>query len=333
MAIGIERRQFISALGGAAVVWPLVAGAQQTDRVRRIGVLMNKTADDSQGRDEISILVSALQQRGWTLGGNLHIDYRWGAGDANLYRKFAAELVALAPDLLFGVGGTVVGALQQVTHDVPIVFVETTDPVNRGLVASLSQPGGNTTGFTQFEFGISGKWLELLKEIAPGVTRAAVVRDPGQFSGVGELAAIQAVAPALRVDLSPVDARDANAIERTLTEFARQPNGGVIVTPSGAADRNRDRIINVANQHRLPAVYARRYYVIGGGLISYGPDTREPFRLAAGYVDRILKGEKPADLPVQAPTTLELVINLKTAKALNLTIPASVLARANEVIE
>jgi putative tryptophan/tyrosine transport system substrate-binding protein len=329
----MKRRAFITLFGGAAAAWPLTARAQQSEPMRRVGVLSNKSTDDPQGHDDVSAFVSALQERGWTLGGSLQIDYRWGAGDANLYRKFAAELVALAPDVLLGVGGTAIGALQQVTRDLPIVFVETTDPVNRGLVASLSRPGGNTTGFTQFEFGISGKWLELLKEIAPRITRAAVIRDPGQFSGVGELAAIQAIAPSLRVDLSPVDARDADAIERALTEFARQPNGGVIVTPSGASDRNRDRIITLANQQRLPAVYAFRFYVTDGGLVSYGPDTREPFRLGAGYVDRILKGEKPADLPVQAPTKYELSINLKTARALGLTVPSSLLARADEVIE
>ena len=235
--------------------------------------------------------------------------------------------------MLLAVGGTVVGALQRATHDVPIVFVETTDPVSRGLVASLSQPGGNTTGFTQFEFGISGKWLELLKEIAPGVARAAVIRDPSEFSGVGELATIQTVASSLKVDISPVDARDAGEIQRAIKDFARQSNGGIIVTPSGASIKHRDMIINLADQYRLPAVYGRRYFVTGGGLISYGPDQTEPFQLAAGYVDRILKGEKAADLPVQAPTKIELIINLKTAKTLGLAIPPSLLATADKVIE
>ncbi len=328
----MNRRAFISLLGGGAAAWPLAARAQ-TDHVRRIGVLMNKAADDAEARSEVSAFVGALQERGWTLGGNLQIDYRWGAGDADRYRTYAAELVAHAPDLLLAVGGTVVGALQRVTRDVPIVFVETTDPVNRGLVASLSRPGGNITGFMQFEFGISGKWLELLKEIAPRVTRAAVIRDPSQFSGVGALAAIQTVAPSFGVDLSPVDARDAGEIERAIADFARQSNGGVIVTASGAADRNRELIVTLAARHRLPAVYAYRYFVTGGGLISYGPDTNDPFRLAAGYVDRILKGGKPADLPVQAPTKYQLVINLKAAKAIGLDVPATVLARADEVIE
>jgi putative ABC transport system substrate-binding protein len=323
--------------GGAAAAWPLAAraqqGAQQGERMRRIGALMNKAADDAEGRAQVSAFEGALQQRGWKLGGNLQIDYRWSAGDASRYRSYAAELVAQAPDLLLGVGGTVVGALQRATRDVPIVFVGTTDPVNRGLVASLSRPGGNTTGFTQFEFGISGKWLELLKEIAPSVTRAAVIRDPSQFSGVGMLAAIQAIAPSLRVELSALDARDTGEIERALTNFARQPNGGVIVTASAAADHHRDLIITLAKRHRLPTVHAYRYFVTEGGLIAYGPDTNEPFRLAAGYADRILKGEKPGDLPVQEPTRYQLVINLKTAKALGLDIPATVLARADEVIE
>ena len=292
-------------LGGAAA-WPLAARAQQTDSVRHVGVLMNKGADDAEGHAEVSAFEGALQERGWRLGGNLQIDYRWGAGDADRYRTYSAELAAHAPDLLLGEGGRFVGALQRATRDVPIVFVGTTDPVNRGLVASLSRPGGNTTGFLQFEFDISGKWLELLKEIAPRTKRAAVIRDPSQFSGVGELAAIQSIAPSLRVDLSPVDARDAGAIERAITDFARRSDSGAIVTPSGASEKHRRLIITLATQHRLPTVYAYRYFVIGGGLISYGPDTNEPYRLAAGYVDRILKGEKPADLPVQAPTKYQL---------------------------
>ncbi len=333
MASGIGRREFISALGSTVFMWPLAAHAQQPDRMRRIGVLMNKTTEDSQGRDEISAFVSALQDHGWKLGSNLQIDYRWGAGDANLYRKFAAELVALAPDLMFGAGGTVVGALQQVTRDVPIVFVKTTDPVDRGLVASLSRPGGNTTGFTQFEFGISGKWLGLLKEIAPRVTRAAVIRDPSEFSGVGEVAAIQTMASSLGVDILAVDARDVAGIERVFTEFARQSTGGVIVTPSGASIKHRNLIITLAARYRLPAVYVQRYFVTNGGLISYGTDETDQFRRAAGYIDRILKGEKPADLPVQAPNKYELVVNLKTAKALGLTVPQSILARADAVIE
>ncbi len=327
----MRRRDFIKGIAGTATAWPVAARAQQGERVRRVGVLMNKAADNPEGRREVSTFEGALQKSGWILGANLQIDYRWGAGDR--YLIYATELVTRDPNVLLAEGGTVVGALQRVTRDVPIVFFGTTDPVNRGLIASLSRPGGNTTGFTQFEFGISGKWLELLKQVAPGVTRAAVIRDPSQFSGVGELAAIQAIAPSLSVDLSPVDARDAQAIERAITDFARQPNGGLIVTPSGAAERHRELIITFANQHRLPAIFAYSYFVRGGGLISYGPDHLEELRLAAGYVDRILKGEKPADLPVQAPTKIELVINLKTAKALGLTIPASLLASADELIE
>jgi putative ABC transport system substrate-binding protein len=295
---------------------------------------MNKAADDSQGRSDVSTFETALRKHGWKLGDNLQIDYRWGAGDTNLYRKFSDELVALAPDLLFGIGGTAVGALQRVTRDVPIVFAETTDPVNRGLVASLLRPGGNTTGFTQFEFSISGKWLELLKQIAPDVTHAAVIRDPSQFSGVGELAAIQAIASLLRLDVTPIDACDTGEIERVIEVFARHPNGGLIVTPSGASIKHRDLIIALASKHRLPAVYTFRYFVTGGGLISYGPDQTEPYRLAAGYIDRILsRGERPSELPVQATTKIELVINLKTAKALGLTIPETLLAIADEVIQ
>ena len=294
---------------------------------------MNKTADDTQGRRELSALESALRERGWKTGNNVQIDYRWGAGDLNLYRKFAADLVGLSPDLLFGVGGTVVGALQQATLTVPIVFVETTDPVNRGLVASLSRPGGNTTGFTQFEFGISGKWLELLKQIVPSLARALVIRDPSEFSGVGELAAIQAIAPGLGVELTALDARNTSEIERVITDFAHRPNRGMVVTPSGASIKHRSLIISLANQFRLPAVYASSYWVSDGGLISYGPDEAEPYMLAAGYIDRILKGEKPSELPVQAPTKIELVINLKTAKASSLTIPPPLVAAANQAIE
>jgi putative ABC transport system substrate-binding protein len=329
----MRRREFITLLGGAAATWPLAARAQQPKRMRRIGALMNKAIDDSEARSEVSAFVGALQERGWTLGGNLQIDYRWGAGNADRYRTYAAELVAQAPDLLLAAGGTVVGTLLLVTRDLPIVFVETSDPVDRGLVASLSRPGGNTTGFTQFDFAISGKWLELLKEIAPRVTRAAVIRDPGQFSGVGEVAAIQTIASSLGVAISSVDARDVAGIERAITEFARQSNGGVIVTPSGASIKHRDLIIKLAAQQRLPAVYTNRYAVTGGGLISYGSNSVDQYRRAAEYVDRILKGEKPADLPVQAPTKYELAINLKTAKALGLTVPPQLLARADEVIE
>jgi putative ABC transport system substrate-binding protein len=329
----IGRRDLITLLGGTAAAWPLAVRAQPANRVRRIGVLSNKAADDSEGRAEAAAFEDALRQRGWHVGGNLRIEYRWSAGDSSRYPTYAAELVAQAPDLLFAVGGTAVGALQRVTRELPIVFVGVTDPVSRGLVDSLSRPGGNTTGFILFEYGISGKWLELLKEIAPRVTRAIVIRDPSEFSGVGELAAIQAVAPSLRVELSPVDARDAGVIERALADPAHQSNIGVIVTLSGAAIRHRNLIVTLAARHRLPAVYVDRFFVAGGGLISYGPDDIEPFRLAAGYVDRILKGEKPGDLPVQAPTKYQLTINVRTAKAMGLDVPATLLARADEVIE
>jgi putative ABC transport system substrate-binding protein len=330
--MSMKRREFVTLLGGAAA-WPLAARAQQSNRVRRVGVLMDIRADDPEASVQGGAFERALQQQGWTLGGSLRIDYRWGAGDANLYRKFAEELVALAPDIVLAVGGTAVGALQQVTRSIPIVFVQVTDPVNRGLVASLARPGGNTTGFIQFEFGIGGKWLELLKQIAPKVSRVAVIRDPVQFSGVGQLAAIQTAAPLFGVELTPVDARDSTEIDRAIAEFGRGANGGMIATASGQAIGHRELIIRLAAQHRLPAVYAYRYFVTGGGLISYGPDTTDPYRSAAGYVDRILKGAKPADLPVQTPTKLELVINLKTAAALGLAVPPPLLAAADEVIE
>ena len=328
----MRRREFIALLSGAAA-WPSAARAQQSDRIRRIGMLSNMSSGDSQGREEAAAFAEALKVHGWISGGNLQIEYRWGAGDGERYRTYAAQLVAQAPDVLLAVGGTAVGALQRVTRDIPIVFVATSDPVNRGLVASLARPGGNTTGFTIFEYSICAKWLELLKEIAPRIMRAAVIRDPSEFSGVAEFAAIQAIAPSLSVDLSPIDPRDSDAMERAVRDFARQSNSGLIVTTSGASIKDRDRIIALAAQQRLPAVYASRYFATAGGLISYGPDDLEQYRRAAGYVDRILKGEKPADLPVQAPTKYELVINLKTAKALGLEIPLSVRARADEVIE
>jgi len=276
--------------------------------------------------------VQGLQQLDWSVGSNLRIDYRWGAGDAERFRRYAAELVALAPDVILASGATVT-ALQQVTRTIPIVFAQVTDPVGLGVVESLARPGSNATGFTPSEFGISAKWLELLKEVAPGVTRAAVLRDPIVTAGPAQLAAIQGVAPSFGVELKPVDIRDRSAIERALASFARSPNGGLIVTVTPAAAVHRHLIITLAARHRLPAVYGYRYFVMDGGLISYGPDTIDQYRQAAGYVDRILKGEKPADLPVQAPTKYELVINLKTAKALGLEVPPTLLARADEVIE
>ena len=328
----MRRREFIVGIGLGSV-WPLVARAQQSERMRRIGVLSNKGSGDPHGHEEAAAFSDALKAHGWISGGNLQIDYRWGAADGERYRTYAADLVAQAPDVLLAVGGTVVGALQRVTRDVPIVFVAASDPVNRGLVASLSRPGGNTTGFLLFEYSICGKWLELLKEITPHITRAAVIRDASEFSGVAEFAAIQAIAPSLGVDLSPIDPRDAGAMERAIKDIAHQADGGLIVTQSGASIKDRDRIIALAAQERLPAAYANRLFVTAGGLISYGPDEIDQYRRAADYVDRILRGEKPADLPVQAPTKYELSINTKTAKALGIAMPASLLSRADVVIE
>ena len=328
----MRRREFIALLSGAAA-WPSAARAQQSDRIRRIGMLSNMGSGDSQGREEAAAFAEALKVHGWISGGNLQIEYRWGAGDGERYRTYAAQLVAQAPDVLLAVGGTAVGAVQRVTRDIPIVFVGASDPVNRGLVASLSRPGGNTTGFTIFEYSICAKWLELLKEIAPRIMRAAVIRDPSEFSGVAEFAAIQAIAPSLSVDLSPIDPRDSDAMERAVRDFARQSNSGLIVTTSGASIKNRDRIIALAAQQRLPAVYASDYFATAGGLMSYGPDDIDQYRRAADYVDRIFKGEKPAELPVQAPTKFELAINLKTAKTLGIAVPQTLLARADKLIE
>ncbi len=329
----MNRRRFITLLGGAAFAWPPAARAQQPERMRRIGVLMAQAADDPEYQNRVAAFLQGLEQLGWTDGRNVRIDYRWGAGDAGRIRRYAGELVALAPDVILATGTSTVAPLQQATHTVPIVFVNVVDPVGAGFVASLAQPGGNATGFTLFEYTTSGKWLELLKEIAPGVTRAAVIRDATQGSGTSQFAVIQAVAPSFGVEVRPVDARDAGEIERGITAFARGSNGGLIVLASALAIIHRQLIITVAARHRLPAVYAYRFFVTGGGLISYGPDSIDPYRRAAGYVDRILKGEKPADLPVQAPTKYELVINLKTAKTLGLDVPPTLLARANEVIE
>jgi len=328
----MRRREFITLLGGAATAWPLAARAQQGERVRRVAVLMPFTADDPEAQPRLLAFAQGLQELGWTVGRNLRIDTRWAASDADRARKYAAELVALAPDIIVANGASVLGPLQQATRAVPIVFVNVPDPVGGGNVASLAHPSGNATGFMQSEYSMSAKWLELLKEIAPRVTRAVVIRDPTSTPGVGQFAVIQSAAGSLGVELSPIDMRDAGEIERGVTAFARAPNGGLIVTTAGSVTR-RGLIIALAARHKLPAVYPYRYHVSGGGLISYGPDVVDQFRQAAGYVDRILKGEKPADLPVQAPTKYELVINLKTAKALGLTVPDSLLARADEVIE
>jgi putative ABC transport system substrate-binding protein len=335
----VKRRNFITGLGGAALapsmLWPRAARAQQADRMRRIGLLMNLAADDPQSQARLATFQRGLQELGWTDGRNVRIDYRWGAGavDAERVRRYAMELVALAPDVILTAGALTVMPLQQASRTVPIIFVSVTDPVGAGFVASLARPGGNTTGFTLFEYGISAKWLELLKQIAPRVTRVAVLRDPGLTASISQLAAIQSVAPSFGVELSPIDTRNPVDIERAVTAFARELNGGLIVVTGSSAVIHRNLIIALAARHRLPAVYPARFYAAAGGLISYGPDTTDPYRRAAGYVDRILKGEKPADLPVQAPTKYELAINLKTAKALGLTVPPSVLARADEVIE
>ena len=328
----MRRREFIAVLGSGVVAWPLAARAQPGDRVRRIGVLTGVPVDDPQAQALYTAFLQGLQQLGWTEGRNVHIDSRWAAGNAADMRQHSAELVALAPDVILSIGVTV-EPLLQATHTIPIVFAIVPDPVGSGIVDSLSRPGGNATGFTMFEYSLCGKWLELLKEIAPGVTRAAVFRDSANTAGIGQFAVIQSVAPSVGVDVSPVNAHDAAEIERAVAAFARSPNGGLIVTASAFWVFHRELIIALADRHKLPVVYFQRFFVAAGGLISYGPNFPEQFRRAAGYVDRILKGEKPADLPVQAPTKYELVINLKTAKALGLTVPQSVLARADEVIE
>ena len=327
----MRRRDFVKLFAGSAAAWPLVAQAQQPDRMRRIGVLMSTAETDMQTTEGVSAFVRGLVERGWPLGGKMQIEYRWAAGNANLYRRFALELVEFAPDVIVVVGGSGVSALQQVTRTIPIVFVRTSNPVTRGLIASMERPGGNTTGFLEFEFSMGGKWLELLKQIAPSVSRVAVVRDPAQ--GMGYLTAIETAAPSFSVEVTPVDARGAVEMEQTITTFARGSNGGLIVTPSAFSAVFRDLIITLTDRNKLPAVYFNRFFVTGGGLISYGPDIIDQCRRAAGYVDRILKGEKPADMPVQAPTKFEIVINLKTAKTLVLTVPPSLLARADQVIE
>jgi ABC-type uncharacterized transport system substrate-binding protein len=329
-----RRREFISLLGGAAAAWPLAAGAQQSERVRRVGVLMSTVESDPRGLEYITAFAQGLAELGWTVGRNVRVEYRWGAGDLDRFRSYAAELVALSPDVVLASAGSIVGALQQASRTVPIVFVTTIDPVGGGWVESLSRPGTNATGFAAWEFSMSGKWLELLKEFAPSTKRVAVIRDPLVPAGSGGLAAIQTVAPSLSVELTPVGVRDAGETERAITAFARGPNGGLImVGPISSVERHRDLIVALAARHRLPAIYPARFYVTAGGLISYGADPIDQYRRAAGYVDRILKGEKPADLPVQAPVKYELMINLKTAKALRLEVPPTLLARADEVIE
>ncbi len=329
----MRRREFIAFLGGAAA-WPRAGRAQQADRMRRVGVLENRTADDRDGQARLAVFLQELQELGWTDGRNVRIDYRWAAADADRSRTYAAELVALAPDVILAASSQSVAALQQRTTTVPIVFANIVDPVGAGFVARLARPGGNTTGFTAFEYSLSGKWFELSREIAPNLTQIAILRDPATAAGIGQFAVIQAMAqPSFGVELSPIGVRDGGEIERAVAAFAREPNGGLIVTASSGASLHRELIIMLAARHRLPAVYPFRSFVTSGGLISYGPDSTDQFRRAATYVDRILKGEKPADLPVQAPTKYELAINLKTANALGLTMPPSLLARADQVIE
>jgi putative ABC transport system substrate-binding protein len=327
----MQRRNFITLLGSAAV-WPLAARAQQPEGVRRIAVLQILAENDPESVARHAAFEQTLQALGWTNDRNVRIDYRWAAGEADRVQKYAAELLALKPDVISTSGSITVAPLLRATRTIPIVFVQVVDPVGGGLVESLARPGGNATGFTQFDYNLSGKWLELLKEIAPRVTRVAVIRDPTRGPGVGQYAVIQSVAPSLGIELRPINALETAEIERAVAAFAGSSNGGLIVT-SGGTGFHRDLIVPLAARHKLPAVYPFRYYVTDGGLISYGPDTIDQFRRAAAYIDRILKGEKPADLPVQAPNKYELVVNLKTAKALDLTIPPAILARADDVIE
>jgi ABC-type uncharacterized transport system substrate-binding protein len=329
----VKRREFMTLLSGAAVAWPIAARAQQSERVRRVVVLLPATADDQVWQARVGAFLQALALLGWTIGRNVRIDIRWASANAGEIRRHAAELAMLAPDVILAGGNSAVGPLLQETRTVPIVFTVVTDPVGNAYVDSLARPGGNATGFTAFEFSIGGKLLELLKEIAPDVTRVAVLRDATQGFTISMFAAIQAVAPSLRVEVIPINMRDAGEIEQSVEVFARSPNGGLIPTPSGAALRHRNLIVTLAARYKLPAVYWDSFFVAAGGLMSYGPDLVDEFRQTAGYVDRILKGEKPADLPVQAPTKYDLVINLKTAQALGLEVPPTLLARADEVIE
>jgi len=328
-----SRREFITLLGGAAVAWPLTARAQQGERLRRIGVLTPFASDDPAEQTNVLAFEQALAQLGWIDGRNARIDIHWGAGDPERIRRYAAELVALAPGVILAVASATTGPLLQATHTVPVVFVQVAEPVGAGFVETLSRPGGNATGFMLYEYGIGAKWLELLREIVPGVKRVAFLQTFAVAAGPGQFGAMQALAPSLGVEVRPINVRDAGEIEHAMTALARPANGGLIVAGAAAQRVHRDVIIKLAAQHRLPAVYSGRDFVTGGGLMSFGPDRVDQYRRAAAYVDRILKGEKPADLPVQAPTKYELVINLKTAKALGLTVPDSLLARADEVIE
>jgi putative ABC transport system substrate-binding protein len=328
----MRRRDFIKAMA-VSTAWPLRAQAQQAEQVRLIGVLMNVAPGDPEGQPAVTAFQQALQQLGWSDGRNVRFDIRWGENDVDWDRKYAAELVALTPDVILASGTLSVLALQRVTHTLPIAFVRVSDPVGAGLVDALARPGGNVTGFMNFEYTLSGKWLELLKQTVPRLTHAAVLRDAANPAGIAQFGAIQATAQSLGVDVSPINVRDAGEIERAIAAFARSTNGGLIVTPSAGVSVHHALIVALAARYKLPAVYSERFNVVGGGLMSYGPDTIDQFRRAAGYVDRILKGEKAADLPVQAPNKFQLVINLKTAKALELSIPQSLLATADEVIE
>jgi putative tryptophan/tyrosine transport system substrate-binding protein len=329
----LRRRQFISLLGGAAAAWPLAAHAQQPERLPRIGALMNRASDSPEGQDRLAAFHQGLQELGWNVGRNVRIDTRWTEDNADQTLKHAAGLIALSPDIILASGTLAVTALQNISRTLPIVFASVADPVGAGIVDSLAHPGGNATGFMIYEYNLGAKWMELLKEIAPRVTRVAIIRNAANPAGVAQFATLQNAAQSLGVQASPINVRDAREIERSVEAFARSPNGGLVVTQSASATVYRDVIIAAAARHKLPAVYALRYDATGGGLISYGPDIVDQFRQAAAYVDRVLKGEKPADLPVQAPTKYELTINLKTAKALGLTMPDSLLARADEVIE
>jgi putative tryptophan/tyrosine transport system substrate-binding protein len=324
----LKRRECILLLGGAAT-WPLAAHAQQSEQMRRIGVIMSLAENDPEDQARVAALQQGLAQFGWTDGRNVRIEYRWGAGDPNRYRKYAAELVALAADVILATGDAT-GPVEQATRTIPVVFVLISDPVSAGYVASLSRPGGNATGFSYVEYGSSAKWLELLKQIAPGVTRVAVLRDPSNPTGIGQLGAVQSVAPSFGVEVTPLGVRDSGEIERAVTEFARRPNGGLIVTPTSLTIIHRKLIVALAGAQRLPAVYG---FAVAGGLISYAPDIVDQYRRAAEYIDRILKGEKPADLPVQNPTKFKLAVNRRTAKALGLTVPDTLLVSADEVIE
>ena len=329
----MQRREFITLLGSAVSAWPRAAQAQQSERMRRIGVLMNSPADDLVGQARFSAFLQGLLQLGWTEGRNIRIDVRWVAqGDSEVNRQHAAEMVALAPEVILTTTTAPTAALQRATRSIPIVFAMVVDPVGAGIVASQPRPGGNVTGFMQFEFSLAGKWLELLKQIAPGATRAAILRDPNIATGIGQFAVIQAMAPPLGMEVSAINVRDAREIESGVASFAHSANGGLVVT-GGPATIHRELVVRLAVKHRLPVVYPYRYYVDGDGLVSYGPDLPDQFRQAASYVDRILKGEKPADLPVQAPVKYQLVLNLKAAKAIGIEVPPSVLVRADEVIE